>query len=367
VKAAWAIALLANAVSLPTLFFVFPMLKEMRLGPVLLMFPVIGAFLLYRAIRLSLELRKFGVSNFVMSSIPGVVGGKLEGFIDASFDPRSARAVSVKLTCIHRTVRQSSEGDSIKESIVWQDEQTFETGQVLPGPSGCRIPVLFQIPFDALETNINNMNDAIQWRLSVTAEVPGIDYAAQFDVPVFRTRDSSLSEDRPQTVEPPKNSRIRVQPTPEGVQVFLPAARNPGLAMTVTFIFLIWSAGTWFLTAFMGFVALPFTIIFAAIGVGLFVLALTMWFATGRVLIERGIITIRRGLLGLGWTRRIACSDISDMTLKVGIQTGGASGTPYYDIQLICRDGRKRTAVRQIRNKREAVWLMNQMKPAIGL
>jgi hypothetical protein len=61
----------------------------------------------------------------------------------------------------------------------------------------------------------------------------------------------------------------------------------------------------------------------------------------------------------------IPCSDISDLKLKVGMQSGGGSGTPYYDIQVICRDGRKRTAARQIRNKREAVWLMNQMKQAI--
>src|SRR6266481_3350680 len=62
---------------------------------------------------------------------------------------------------------------------------------------------------------------------------------------------------------------------------------------------------------------------------------------------------------------RIACADVSDLKLNVGLQTGGGSGTPYYDIQLICRDGRKRTAGRQIRNKREAVWLMNQIKQAI--
>jgi len=38
----------------------------------------------------------------------------------------------------------------------------------------------------------------------------------------------------------------------------------------------------------------------------------------------------------------------------------------YYDIQLICRDGRNRNAGGQIPNKREAVWLMNQMKQAMG-
>jgi len=43
-----------------------------------------------------------------------------------------------------------------------------------------------------------------------------------------------------------------------------------------------------------------------------------------------------------------------------------ASAVGAWIIALICRDGRKWTAGRQIRNKREAVWVMNQMKKAIG-
>src|SRR5207244_4990305 len=53
------------------------------------------------------------------------------------------------------------------------------------------IPVMFQIPSDAAETNVSNMRDAIQWKLHAHADLPGVNYDAEFDVPVFRTKDRS--------------------------------------------------------------------------------------------------------------------------------------------------------------------------------
>jgi len=69
-----------------------------------------------------------------------------------------------------------------------------------------------------------------------------------------------------------------------------------------------------------------------------------MWFVSDRVAIEAGRVTIRRSFLGITWSRRIAGADVSELKLKVGMQMGSGSGTPYYDIQLICRDGKKRIA-----------------------
>ena len=365
--AAWGFAIFWNFMSTPLLFVLPGKWTQSRAALIFLIFPVVGVFLLVRAIRLSMELRKFGGSDFVMSSIPGVVGGKLSGSIYAAFDPRSPRSVTLKLTCLHRVASGSGDDRSVLENILWRDERTLEVGEAEAGPSGSRIPVLFRIPSDATETSISNMDNAILWKLDVHADMPGLDYAAQFDVPIFRTKDSSLSEDQAQTVEPPQNSRIRVQPTAGGTEFIFPAARNPGVAASVTLLFLIWSAGTWFFASFLGpSVIVSIYIAFFLIGdIVLLLAVIMMWFVSDRVAIEAGRVTIRRGFLGITWSRRIACADVSDLKLNVGLQTGGGSGTPYYDIQLICRDGRKRTAGRQIRNKREAVWLMNQIKQAI--
>ena len=362
---AWIIALIWNAFSTPALFFFPSALKQNRAALVILLFPLIGIPLLYRAIRLTIAGRKFGVTNFVMAGIPGVIGGKLRGSIQAAFDPRSERSVTLKLTCIHRTVTHSSDGDSVNERILWQEERTLDVGGVEAGPSGCLIPVMFQIPSDAAQTSVSNMRDAIQWKLQAHADLPGIDYDAEFDVPVFRTKDSVPGGDPPQTVDAPKKPTIRVQPTNAGgLEIVFPAARNPAVAGGVTLIFVIFSAALYFLV----FVApsIFFAFMFGITDAVVLLVVIMLWFLRQRVTIENGGVMIRSSVLGIARTRQISCADISDLKLNIGMQSGGGSGTPYYYIQLICRDGRKWTAGRQIRNKREAVWVMNQMKKAIG-
>ena len=93
---AWGFAVVWNLVSTPLLFVFRNRPGKDYVILVALLFPAIGVLLLIRAIRLSLEFRKYGMSNFVMSSVPGVVGGKLQGSIYAAFDPRSERSAKVK-------------------------------------------------------------------------------------------------------------------------------------------------------------------------------------------------------------------------------------------------------------------------------
>lgn len=263
---AWVIALLWNSISAPGLVFIASVWKQNRAAAaVFLIFPLIGISLLYRAIRLTIAARKFGTSDFVMASTPGVIGGKLRGSIQAGFDPISERSVTLKLTCIHRTASGS--------------------GVVQPTNAG-------------------------------------------------------------------------------GLEFVFPAARNPALAAGFTLIFLIFSVALYYLLVYSRSIYIGF-LFSVACAVLLFVVTM-FWFLRQRVTIENGSVTIRSSVLGIARTQQIPCAGISDLKLNIGVQSGRGSGTPYYYIQFMCRDGRKRTAGRQIRNKREAVWVMNQMKKAIG-
>ena len=364
----WGFAVLWNLVSSPLLLVIRNRPEKNYAVLIALLFPAIGLLLLIRAIRYSLELRKFGVSDFVMSSVPGVIGGKLQGSIYAAFDPRSERTATVKLTCIHRTVTGTGDDRSVSELIQWQEEKEFGPGEIAPGPTGCIIPVVFRIPTDVPETDIRNMDNAIQWKLSVRADLPGLDYNAQFDVPVFRTSDSSNSiVSDPETIAPPVTTQVRIQATPRGGTEFIfPAARNPRIAAILAVLVLFWTAWMAVFIKSIGSVWVIFPSIILGVIDAFLLLFTLMCFVSERIIIEPENITIRRSLLGISWLRTVPSSDVSDLKLAVGMQTGGAEGTPYYDIQLICRDGRKRDVGSQIRNKREAAWLMNQMKAVIG-
>ena len=58
------------------------------------------------------------------------------------------------------------------------------------GGEGAAVPVLFAIPFESQETSRSKSQRDIEWRLELSAKMPGVDYKSRFDVPVFKTADS---------------------------------------------------------------------------------------------------------------------------------------------------------------------------------
>jgi len=53
--------------------------------------------------------------------------------------------------------------------------------------------VEFSIPSDAYESNHDDPNDQVLWLLHAQADVPGVNYSDDFEVPVFRLTPSSAS------------------------------------------------------------------------------------------------------------------------------------------------------------------------------
>src|SRR5438477_451554 len=58
---------------------------------------------------------------------------------------------------------------------------------VAPSPVGMRVPFAFDLPADAPSSDLSKPNDLVLWQLAVAAEMPGIDYKAAFELPVFVT------------------------------------------------------------------------------------------------------------------------------------------------------------------------------------
>ena len=63
---AWTFAIVWNLVSTPLLFALRNIPQKNYVALIALLFPAIGLLLLIRAIRFSMEYRKFGVSDFVI-------------------------------------------------------------------------------------------------------------------------------------------------------------------------------------------------------------------------------------------------------------------------------------------------------------
>jgi hypothetical protein len=180
----WVIAIFCNAVSWPVLL-VLP--KELRnenyVVLVAAIFPVAGVILIGGAILRTIRAMRFQHSVLVLDHVPVPPGGTLRGHVEVSYEPLAeARSIIVRLTAVNR-VRS---GKSAIESIVFQEESEIARGSVSRMPNGVSIPIAFDVPHDVAESRTEG-NSQLHWRLTVDAEVPGVDYGASFDVPVFGT------------------------------------------------------------------------------------------------------------------------------------------------------------------------------------
>ena len=372
--AGWGCAILWNAISLPVAFLVVPEAARQRgtIAYLGLIFPIVGVFLLISAIRRTMAFFVFGNTYFEMSFVPGVVGRELKGQIQARFPHSPDHGIHLRLSCVHRVTTGSGNSQSTSETIVWRDEADLTSGQLCPGPMGTTVPVAFRIPLDAQPTEKRNARDEFVWVLEALADVPGLNYHDIFEVPVFRTSQTPAQADEEkfataataQSVTRPGVVTVEVHQTPQGTEFYFPAARNKNFATSTTVFFLIFGSISFFL---IHHAPIIFPLAFGFFSFLLLWITVQFWLGTTRVVIGSGGVAVQSGLLGGGKVRQIPLTEIESIRDRITSQQGGATGTPYYDIELSLRDGRKVTLGRTVRDKHESEWLVEQMRRLAGV
>jgi hypothetical protein len=362
----WAFAIFWNLVSIPAA--VLGVRAAMHAGNrgalAALLFPAVGIGLLIWALRATLRLRRYGTSVLELKTLPAVVGHVLEGTVRTPAGLRPAEGFWVTLTCVRRVTSGSGRNRSTSESIVWQDEHRTEAG-------GVGIPIAFAIPPDATPSDPQRGQDRTLWRLEVSAEVPGIDYSATFEVPVFRTAASALPRNTaelavaaqsaiPVDYRQPSSSRIRLSQTRRGTEIYYPPARNPGLAIGLTVFTAIWVGAIWATLFFHA--PLIFPIFFGAFGLLLLIIVLDQWLGVTRVLAGRDGVTVAKGLIVPYRERTLRPSEVAEVTTRIGTQAGRSA---YYDITIVTTAGKHVTAGDGIHDKHEAEWLAAAVQSAL--
>ncbi|HEY7683475.1 MAG TPA: hypothetical protein VH879_12600 [Gemmatimonadales bacterium] len=155
----------------------------------ILLFPFLGVLLLVAALLAAIRRIRYGVAVLELATLPAPLGRALAGHVRIGSGLAPDREVSLRLRAIHRTVTGAGKNRRVRDEVVW------EAGRTLPGAipkdGGIVVPVAIPIPSDAPETATLNRNDRILWLLDVSSAVPGVDFEAQFEVPVFRTAESA--------------------------------------------------------------------------------------------------------------------------------------------------------------------------------
>ncbi len=374
----WTFTVLWNLVSAPILVYIPPELDRNPLAAVGFLFPLVGVGLLGWAVMTTLRWRRFGHTWLETTTHSAAPGGRLTGTMHIRLDPPSGSeplTVLVKLTCLRRTITRRSDDSDSRENIVWREEEEVSAQRIVFGTGDAAIPVRFSIPADALETTAVGKSSGIFWVLSAEAQIPGVNLKEDFDIPVAKAGNTAIEPQpassptvpvaHPVTLDSLARSGIIVQPTDAGTAYHFSAMRNLSFAAGMTVFILIWTGGLW-LQWRVGFPWI-FLLICGLIELLLIVIAVDLWFGATTVTIGSGIVRRRHTVLGVGSTREIALGDISQIDLPITMQTTGRSGTPYYELRALRKNGRKLSLGSGIRNKRQAEWLAAEMRAALGL
>src|SRR5258708_1589895 len=263
----WSLGILCNMITLPFLLGMVQHFARTRdpLVFLLLGFNLLGAILIVKAVRTTMQHRRFGDTYFEFDTLPFSPGERVGGRIHLKLDTRVEHGIDLKLSCVRKIVSGTGDSRSTSKVTLWQADQNVPAGAVGPGPLGRAIPVDFSPPAACLATNHDNPNDQILWLLHAQADVPGVDYSDDFEIPVFRGATSTApatelgtgiragtcnfgfataqtSDADSAGAAQPEHTKVVVSMGSGGTEFYFPAFRNPGRALLLLLFTLLCSA-----------------------------------------------------------------------------------------------------------------------------
>jgi hypothetical protein len=384
----WAVAIFVNGIVLTIAVSVVPQLWRTS-DPkafLVLAFCVVGVILAGAAVRASIRRKRFGQTHFEFVSLPFSPGRTLKGTIHLRFNTDARHGIDLTLSCVRQVITGGGKNRSTLQSVLWQADKNVPQASLAPGPMGdALIPVEFSIPSDAYESNHDDPNDQVLWLLHARADVPGVNYSDDFEVPVFRLTPSSASaaestpifrsdaqgatappafQSDPSDVAAPQNPKVVVSPGMDGsTEFYFPAFRNPSQILVSIFFTAVWTAIVYFLAHSKA--PLLFAVVFGLAELLLIYGLILATLVSFRIQAGNGRIVRRRALLGIGGAREFRFSDIAEILPVTKAQQPGASAS--YSVRLQMRNGEKATLVDRIDSRQEARWVAAQLEKLAGL
>jgi hypothetical protein len=383
--AAWVVCIFCNMVMIPVAVSIsseFARRDDPRIF-VVAGFALVGVILFAIAIRATLRRRRFGNTFFELYSLPFSPGGRLAGRIHLKLDANPTNGVDLRLSCVRKTAVGAGEDRSTVQTVLWQTEQNVSLAAIEMDSVGRMIPVDFAIPADAYVTNHDNSDDQVLWLLHAKADIPGINYVDDFELPVFRTSSvpvpssayasaetfgstaGSMSESDATAVAAPAHPIVIVTPQGDGTEFYFRPLRTPSRALFLFLFTLIWTAAAYFLLRSPAPKIFP--IVFGASDVLLILALFRVSLGTARIRVGNGEITSSKKLLGLGATKRFPVSDVDAIVAVTNGQQYGNQGQSMYAIRLRTKSGRRFTLADEIVSRQEARWIVSQIESLAGL
>lgn len=337
----WFFAVVWNAISIPAAVMITLDKPAEKGAYFIYLFPLVGAGVLWAAIYQTIRLRKYGRTRFVPSALPGVIGGYLGGVIEvpARVVPEADARLSLK--CLRRETRGSGKNRRTTENVLWEREELISREKWVTGAGGTRIPVLFYIPAGQPDTDDRDRDNEVVWRLTASAATPGVDFATQFDVPVFATGETAappeagapaLEEYQVQQLDDAALAACGVRR--EGGAFHFTSRHLPGTRFTTAVLAL----GLLGLLAWFGTQEIPgpvwaITLFFALI---IWLVAGSVWFDRGELRVEAGDVVVIRPRPWGTKVVRVPRAEVAGVRQDKSMASGE---TQYFRLSLVGAEG----------------------------
>lgn len=347
----WGFAAFWNLISAPLPFVMHREIveKENYAALFALLFPLVGIGLIVWAVRRTLEWRRFGAAPVVLDPFPGAIGGNVGGVMDVNLPYVAGTAFRLTLTSLHSYMSGSGDSRSRKETAKWQDSQVAhaESGKI-----GTRLSFRFDVPGELTESDAQQEgSDYYLWRLNVQADLPGVDFDRDYEIPVYATGEASLrlstysiqsargEQDRLDDLA--VRGKIQRSYGSGGTELFYPAGRNRLSALIGITVGGIFASAGWFLIVSEGHTI--FGGVFGGVGSLIVLASLYSVFNSLQVKSEAGYLKTVRRVLGVSVRKKkIRRNDFIRFASRSSSQThAGSKHVIYYTIHAEDNRGQK--------------------------
>lgn len=325
----WGFALVWNLIAWPACWLAGDELAAMHqprdyLLLLIVLFPVVGLFLLWQAIKGSILHRRYGRSRLRLDPDPGQAGGQVGGEIRLSRPLPTGTRFQVQLQCLRSREERGAKGQRrLATSVEWQDQAEGE-GRLSNGRT--RVPFVFDVPA-ALPATEPRARQWHHWQLHLAAELPGLDLALDFPLPVVKGTDRSgisiAGRERRQQLQRAQQLTQVLNLEQQGKTLYLQSRYGRevvGSLLAALFgaLFLGVAVGIGWADLASGWLAIPvkllFCTVFGGLGLLIFLLGATTPLSRLETAIDPENLHVRRFLAGWEvYRRRIPLADIRQL------------------------------------------------------
>jgi hypothetical protein len=108
----------------------------------------------------------------------------------------AAKGIELKLQCMKREIVTRGKKSSTEDSEIYGEKKIATEDLAGRTGRGSAIPVHFTIPPEQPETFSGDLPNYF-WKITAKAATPGVDFLAEFEIPVYNVADPALVDVNP--------------------------------------------------------------------------------------------------------------------------------------------------------------------------